>query len=84
MDTGISSDGWIFPNNRLYRQNQGTLLTPLVRLLWVRTSGGIQTFKHLMMTAFHELQVDNLLVAVDDTETPLGDDSAQFFMEKIL
>ena len=43
----------------------------------------IQTIEHLM-AALHGLQVDNLLVAVDGPEIPLGDGSAQFFVEKIL
>jgi len=43
----------------------------------------IQTIEHLM-AALHGLKVDNLLVAVDGSEIPLGDGSAHFFVEKIL
>ncbi|NLW59272.1 MAG: UDP-3-O-[3-hydroxymyristoyl] N-acetylglucosamine deacetylase [Firmicutes bacterium] len=43
----------------------------------------IQTIEHLM-AAFHGLGVDNLLVAVDGPEIPLGDGSAHFFVEEIL
>lgn len=43
----------------------------------------IQTIEHLM-AAFHGLGVDNLLVAVDGPEIPLGDGSARFFVEEIL
>ena len=43
----------------------------------------INTIEHLM-AALHGLRVDNLLVAVEGPEIPLGDGSAHFFVQKIL
>ncbi|HBR35348.1 MAG TPA: UDP-3-O-[3-hydroxymyristoyl] N-acetylglucosamine deacetylase, partial [Firmicutes bacterium] len=83
VDTGIRFCRVDHPEQPILPAKPGNIVDTTRSISLGTDHWRIQTIEHLM-AAFHGLAVDNLLVEVDGPEIPLGDGSAQYFVEQIL
>ncbi|NLY91208.1 MAG: UDP-3-O-[3-hydroxymyristoyl] N-acetylglucosamine deacetylase [Firmicutes bacterium] len=82
VDTGIRFCRVDLPNRPALPAKPRNIIDTTRNIALGTSEWRIHTIEHLM-AALHGLKIDNLLVTVDGPEIPLGDGSAQFFVEKI-
>jgi UDP-3-O-[3-hydroxymyristoyl] N-acetylglucosamine deacetylase len=83
VDTGVLFRRVDLPGKPILAAKPENIVDTMKSMTLGTNEWRIQTIEHLM-AAFHGLRVDNLLVEVDGPEIPLGDGSAQYFVERIL
>ena len=81
VDTGIRFCRLDLPDQPVLPAKPAHIIDTTRNIALGTSEWRIQTIEHLM-AAFHGLGVDNLLVAVDGPEIPLGDGSARFLWRR--
>lgn len=83
VDTGVLFGRSDLPGKPVLEAKPANVVDTQKSMTFGTDEWRVRTVEHLM-AALHGLNVDNLLVEVEGPELPLGDGSAQYFVEKII